>query len=59
MAQQYQEQIESLKPLPSKEAEAAQASFMSAVRKMVAAGEIELIEVSMGDEEDGENAETE
>ncbi|CAK9039492.1 Flagellar biosynthetic protein FliP [Durusdinium trenchii] len=51
MRQQYEEQMETLKPISPKEAEAAQAAFMTIVRKLVADGEIELNEI---EEEDNE-----
>lgn len=59
MAQQYEEQIEKLKTISVKDAEAAQAAFMTAVRKLVASGEIELIELSLDQEGDETPAEGE
>ena len=55
MVQQYEEQIEALKTVTVKEAETAQTAFMVIVRKLVAAGEIELIEIA-SEEEDPEDA---
>ena len=57
MRQQYEEQMEKMKTLPVKEAEAAQATFMTAVRKLVAAGEIELIEIVEEEDEEGASEE--
>jgi flagellar motor switch protein FliG len=59
MRKQYEEQMEQLKPIPVKEAEAAQATFMTIVRKLAASGEIELndIEVEEEDEAEGEGEE--
>lgn len=53
LGQQYQEQIEALKPVPVAEAEACQGQFMAAVRRLVAAGEFELnrIETDEADDE--------
>lgn len=45
MAKQYEEQMQELKAISVEEAEKAQAIFMTIVRKLVAAGEFELIEV--------------
>ena len=50
MAAQYQEQMEELKTITAKEAEAAQSSFMSVIRKLGASGEIQLIDPASEDE---------
>ncbi len=55
MAAQYQEQMEELKPITPKEAEAAQSSFMAVIRGFAASGEIDLIE-PMSEEEQAEAA---
>ncbi len=55
MAAQYQEQMEELKPISPKEAEAAQSSFMAVIRAFAAAGEIDLIE-PLSEEEEAEAA---
>ena len=52
MAQQYEEQMESLKKISVKEAEATQAAFMAIVRRLAAANEIELIEIKEEDDEE-------
>ncbi|MHA7873754.1 MAG: FliG C-terminal domain-containing protein, partial [Hyphococcus sp.] len=52
MRQQYEEEMEKLKPISAKEAEAAQATFMTLVRKLAASGEIELNAIE--DPEEGE-----
>ncbi len=57
MAAQYQEQMEELKTITTKEAEAAQSSFMSVIRKLGASGEIQLIDPVS--EEDAEEQEEE
>ena len=54
MAQQYEEQLEAIQNLSVKDGESAQAQFMTTVRKLVAAGEIQLIELAS--EEDEEEA---
>ncbi|NNE41829.1 MAG: hypothetical protein HKN14_13035 [Marinicaulis sp.] len=46
MAQQYKEQMEDLKQVSTKESEVAQAAFMSSIRNLVAAGELELKDIS-------------
>ncbi len=56
MRQQYEEQMETLKPMSAKDAEAAQATFMTIVRKLVATGEIELNDIETEDEEGAEGA---
>lgn len=56
MVQQYEEQIEALKVVSVKEAEAAQTAFMVIVRRLAASGEIELIEIISEEEEDPEDA---
>ena len=56
MAKQYEEQMDALKPVPVKEAEAAQAAFMGVVRRLVAAGEFELLEIKSEDEAEDEVA---
>ncbi len=56
MAQQYEEQMDKMPTPDVKEAEAAQAVFMSHVRKLAAAGEITLIEIKE-DEDDAEGGE--
>jgi len=53
MRQQYEEEIEKLKPITVEEAEAAQASFMTIVRRLAASGEIELNEPKSEDGEEG------
>jgi flagellar motor switch protein FliG len=53
MAAQYQEQMEELKPITPKEAEAAQSSFMAVIRALAAEGEIDLVE-PMSEEEQAE-----
>lgn len=53
MRQQYEEEIEKLKPITVEEAEAAQSSFMTIVRRLAASGEIELNEPK-SEGEDGE-----
>lgn len=45
MAQQYKEQMEDMKDFPPEEGEAAQAAFMSILRRLVKQGEIELNEI--------------
>ncbi len=57
MAAQYEEQLEELKMTSVKDAEIAQASFMTVIRKLAKSGEITLIEESSGDEEDEEDSE--
>lgn len=52
MAQQYQEQVEELEQVTVDDAEAAQRAIMSAIRKMVAAGDFELVKIVSEDEED-------
>lgn len=52
MAQQYEEEMETLKKIPVKNAERAQAAFMAIVRKLVAAGEIELMDIPSDEDED-------
>lgn len=54
MRAQYEEEMEKLKPITVEEAEAAQSSFMTIVRKLAASGDIELIEPKS---EDGEGEE--
>jgi flagellar motor switch protein FliG len=54
MAAQYEEQMEELSTVPVKDAEAAQAAFMTVIRKLAAAGEITLIEVASEEDEDEE-----
>lgn len=51
MKQQYEEQMEALKQVTLADAEAAQASFMSTVRRLVSSGEIVLNKVETGEEE--------
>jgi flagellar motor switch protein FliG len=51
MKQQYEEQMEGLKQVTVADAEAAQALFMSTVRRLVASGEITLNKVETGEEE--------
>ncbi|MEM8935941.1 MAG: FliG C-terminal domain-containing protein, partial [Pseudomonadota bacterium] len=57
MAQQYEEQLEKLNKVTVKEAEAAQGQIMLAVRRLEAAGEIELNEIKTegGEEEEEED----
>lgn len=53
MAQQYEEQLEAIQNLSVKDGEAAQAVFMTMVRKLVASGDIALVElISEEDEEE-------
>ncbi|MFQ5562718.1 MAG: FliG C-terminal domain-containing protein [Parvularculaceae bacterium] len=52
MAQQYQEQVEELKQVTVADAEAAQAAIMSTIRRMVAAGDFELVKIASEEEED-------
>lgn len=54
MATQYKEQMEELKPVTPKEAEAAQAAFMSVIRKLAAAGEVTLVEPAPEETADAE-----
>ena len=51
MKQQYEEQMAALKQVTLADAEAAQALFMSTVRKLVASGEITLVKVDTGEAE--------
>ncbi|MEE2690791.1 MAG: FliG C-terminal domain-containing protein [Pseudomonadota bacterium] len=53
MGQQYEEQMGEMKPFTLAEAEAAQAEFMTALRRLVAAGEFELVKPA-SDEPDEE-----
>ncbi len=58
MVAQYEEQLEELKMTSVKDAEIAQAAFMTVIRKLAKSGEITLIEESSGDDDDeggGEN----
>jgi len=55
MAQQYEEQMESLKKITVKEAEALQAAFMTIIRRLAAAGEFQLIEIKEEEDEDAED----
>ncbi len=57
MRQQYEEQMEKLKPMSVKESEAAQSAFMTIVRKLASSGEIELIEIAEEPEEGDEEGE--
>ena len=52
MVQQYEEEIEALKPAPVRDAEAAQAEVMTVVREMAARGEVLLLEAESADEEE-------
>ncbi len=52
MKQQYEEQMEGLKQVTLADAEAAQGAFMTAVRRLVAAGEIKLVEIAKETEEE-------
>ena len=61
MAQQYKEQMEEMKDFSTEDGEAAQAAFMSVLRKLVKQGEVELNEIEEetpegeeGEEGDGE-----
>ncbi len=54
MRKQYEEEMESLKPVPVKEAEAAQAAFMTIVRKLAASGDIELNDIEIEEDEDAD-----
>jgi len=60
MRKQYEEEMEKLKHIPVNEAEAAQATFMTIVRKLAASGEIELndIEIEEDEEADGEGGDS-
>ncbi len=57
MAKQYEEQLEELKITSVRDAEIAQAAFMTVIRKLAASGEITLIEETSDDEE-GDEGET-
>ncbi len=57
MAAQYEEQLEELKMTSVRDAEIAQAAFMTVIRKLAKSGEITLIEESSGDEDDDEDGE--
>lgn len=50
LVQQYEEQMQEMKPIPITEAEAAQAQIMTAVRKLVASGAIELNKIEVEEE---------
>ena len=52
MAKQYEEQMSEMPEVSAQEAEAAQALFMSNIRNLVAAGEVELIPIPTEDDED-------
>lgn len=52
MKQQYEEEMEGLKQVTVPEAEAAQALFMSTVRRLVAEGAFKLIEIARPEEEE-------
>ncbi|MGD9659587.1 MAG: FliG C-terminal domain-containing protein [Amphiplicatus sp.] len=52
MKQQYEEQMDALKQVTVPDAEAAQMAFMSAVRRLVASGEIKLVELAAETEEE-------
>ena len=54
MAKQYEEEMEELKPIAVKDAEALQAKFMSVIRKLAASGEITLIDLPSDDEEEAD-----
>ena len=56
MAQQYKEQMEEMKEFSAQEGEAAQATFMSTLRRLARQGEVELNDIS---EETGEEDEEE
>ena len=49
MGQQYEEQMGEMKPFTLAEAEAAQAQIMTALRRLVAAGEFELNKIDTGE----------
>jgi flagellar motor switch protein FliG len=51
MGQQYQEQIDALSQVTAAEAEAAQGAMMTAVRRLVAAGEFQLIKPQKAEEQ--------
>lgn len=59
MVAQYEEELEKLNMTSVKDAEIAQASFMTVVRKLAKSGEITLVEPASDDEDDegGEGAE--
>lgn len=50
LVQQYEEQMQEMKPIPLVEAEAAQTEIMAAIRKLVADGAIELNKIETEDE---------
>ena len=50
MAQQYQEQMDEMADVSPEDGEAAQASFMTILRKLVADGEVQLVEIKEEDE---------
>jgi flagellar motor switch protein FliG len=50
LVQQYEEQMQEMKPIPVAEAEAAQAQIMTAVRKLVADGAVELNKIEVEDD---------
>ena len=54
MVQQYEEQMQELKPFTVPDAERAQAEVMAAVRRLAAAGEFELVQPASEEEEDEE-----
>ncbi len=56
MAAQYEEQMEELTNVPVKDAEAAQAAFMTVIRKLASTGEITLIEIASEEDEEEETA---
>lgn len=57
MVQQYKEQMEDMREFSLEEGEAAQAAFMSILRKLVKKGEVELNEIiEETPDEDGEDA---
>jgi flagellar motor switch protein FliG len=56
MVAQYEEELEGIKVTSIKDAEIAQATFMTVIRKLAKSGEIALIDVETPEDESEESA---